>query len=809
MRDQKEETCMDAFTRCRWLFVILLAVAVATLAVFLPAPAFAQSVTADPSEYQPGNTVTIIGTGWQPGETVSMLIHEEPTLNPDVSLTATAGANGNFMNEGFTVPDNSTSATTYTVTASGSSGFMAQAVFTDPAAVTGSLCAEVTAHGASVCVGLANDPAGVLGQGKTHYAQVVGSTADYQIRWAETEDTNYVAETSTANGCAVGQVLVQVKSSAQGNQITCGNVDSSNNRIINFSWAAANNACQTTIVAYRTGTTPGGNPQFTNTNADVIEDDSDDASSNASAGIGYVASSTPPLQAISCASVTTQIHDSTHTVVTSVPVGETVHDKATVTGTTLGGIPTGTVTFTFYTDGTCSGTGTFAGTVTLDSSGVAHPSTAFGPLAMGDYSFQGHYNGGNYDPADGACEPLTVTAERQTGSLTACKYEDANANGANDSEPALAGWSMTINVDNPPGGETATQVTDSSGCVTWNNLAPTSYTVTETAAPSGGTPWFNTDPGPLCLIGATNPGDTGIPACAALPSKSATVISGDTVTVSFGNLQSAQKHGQKFYDANANGLNDDGQGVNGWKVTLDGTDVLGPIATVDTYTGPPLASGDYSFVGLLPGSYTVAEGTSSQSSWLHTTPTSISFTLIPGEIEEHNDFGNLCLGAGGGLTLGFWSNKNGRATMNDGGTLEPELLLLRNLHLRNANGSDFDPTTYAQFRTWLLNATATNMAYMLSAQLAAMALNVEASFVGGSSLVYAPGCGNTGVGNNYITINGLIGAADAALAADGDTRDGDPNRAGQECLKNALDRANNNLNFVQPTPTTCPVPTFP
>lgn len=130
----------------------------------------------------------------------------------------------------------------------------------------------------------------------------------------------------------------------------------------------------------------------------------------------------------------------------------------------------------------------------------------------------------------------------------------------------------------------------------------------------------------------------------------------------------------------------------------------------------------------------------------------------------------------------------------------PELALLSGLCLRNADGSDFDPGTYAGFRTWLLNSTATNMAYKLSEHLAAMALNVEAGFVSGTSLVYAPGCGNTGPGNNFITINDLIAAANTALCAHGYTPAGDPNRAKQECLKNALDNANNNKNFVQTKP---------
>src|SRR5207245_2316425 len=51
------------------------------------------------------------------------------------------------------------------------------------------------------------------------------------------------------------------------------------------------------------------------------------------------------------------------------------------------------------------------GTVTLDASGVAHPSSSEGPLAAGSYSFKAAYSGdANYTTGDSPCEPLTVTA---------------------------------------------------------------------------------------------------------------------------------------------------------------------------------------------------------------------------------------------------------------------------------------------------------------------------------------------------------------------------------------------------------------
>ncbi len=108
--------------------------------------------------------------------------------------------------------------------------------------------------------------------------------------------------------------------------------------------------------------------------------------------------------------VVTDIHDASEAVVTSVPAGSSVHDKATVSGSF--GTPTGSVAFTFYTaSSTCTGASVVAGSVALVS-GVAHPSSTEGPLTAGAYSFKAHYNGEdpNYVVADSACEPLAVGA---------------------------------------------------------------------------------------------------------------------------------------------------------------------------------------------------------------------------------------------------------------------------------------------------------------------------------------------------------------------------------------------------------------
>lgn len=267
--------------------------------------------------------------------------------------------------------------------------------------------------------------------------------------------------------------------------------------------------------------------------------------------------------------------------------------------------------------------------------------------------------------------------------------------------------------------------------------------------------------------------------------------------------------GLKYYDANVNGQWDPGEpGISGWPIDVTG----GLNSTIHTGAG-----GTFS-LNLDPGSFHFVEQ-QANSPWMQTGNTvdqtistggnsatlnvdmSYDVTVANGGSTTGLNFGNVCVGAGGGHTLGFWSNKNGEKQMRDNSSLEPELLLLRNLNLRNANGTNFDPTTYAQFRTWLLAATADNMAYMLSAQLAAMALNVEAGFVSASALVWNGGA--------FVTINAVMADADASLGAHGLTPAGHPERAYQEALKNTLDNANNNLNFLQPTPATCPAPVFP
>ena len=132
-------------------------------------------------------------------------------------------------------------------------------------------------------------------------------------------------------------------------------------------------------------------------------------------GDGTYAASTgacEPLTVTPVASTTvTVIHDASACAVTSVPAGTTVHDQATVTGQAGLGTPTGTVTFSWFTNGTC--------TAPRRRRRIRSRSTRRGrgrddvPAdagVSGSFAFQATYSGdGTYAASTGACEPLTVT----------------------------------------------------------------------------------------------------------------------------------------------------------------------------------------------------------------------------------------------------------------------------------------------------------------------------------------------------------------------------------------------------------------
>lgn len=276
--------------------------------------------------------------------------------------------------------------------------------------------------------------------------------------------------------------------------------------------------------------------------------------------------------------------------------------------------------------------------------------------------------------------------------------------------------------------------------------------------------------------------------------------------------------GYKFYDANTNHeLDPLDAPIPCWVIQLyevDENNIESLVATVRTD-----ANGAYRFPDLEEGIYIVRE-VMPYGNWIQTAPLDSASDLNPldnvaviatggaytvqlvavDNVVPNADgvnFGNVYLTPGcNGYTLGYWSNKNGQAVLS--GNDPAWRNLLNSLYLVKANGSPFEvgagsfSTAVSGFRTWILNATATNMAYMLSAQLAATTLDVSYKGLNPDATVFLPNSLAVCSGVQFVKIGDVINTANALLATDGVTLSGDPNRAPQECVKNILDGINNN-----------------
>ena len=258
----------------------------------------------------------------------------------------------------------------------------------------------------------------------------------------------------------------------------------------------------------------------------------------------------------------------------------------------------------------------------------------------------------------------------------------------------------------------------------------------------------------------------------------------------------------KFFDANRDGIQQGGEpNLTGWKFSVARNLGL-PFDALTSYSA------------LNPqDDYVVAEYAPDQSNWTPSTATSFAFTL--GEQPVTVTFGNYCSVAANAHTIGFWGNKNGQAQINDGGNSSELATLSTAFYLRRADGVrvQFTASQYNDFNKWLQAATATNMQYMLSAQLAATWLSREAYgpydfYVPVSPVISTPG--------GVMLLSELFSRAATLLNVSGNLVIGaaHPNRAYAEALKNAFDYVNNGGLVTPLTPcaftfTANPTPRFP
>lgn len=113
------------------LVAAVFAVVVSTATPAASATPSDAAVTTDKTDYQPGETVVISGSGFAAGELVSITLKETPANHADTALSATADEYGNFVNKDFS-PTEEHLGTTFDLKAVGqTSGRTAEARFND------------------------------------------------------------------------------------------------------------------------------------------------------------------------------------------------------------------------------------------------------------------------------------------------------------------------------------------------------------------------------------------------------------------------------------------------------------------------------------------------------------------------------------------------------------------------------------------------------------------------------------------------------------------------------------------------------
>ncbi|MBM4165338.1 MAG: T9SS type A sorting domain-containing protein [Ignavibacteria bacterium] len=269
-------------------------------------------------------------------------------------------------------------------------------------------------------------------------------------------------------------------------------------------------------------------------------------------------------------------------------------------------------------------TGPRIDSVTTDANG----NYLFTSLSAGNYSLSEVVQSGYVQTTSPTTLSVTITSGTistnsdfgnfHLGSVSGIKFNDANGNGAKDGgEVGLQNFRIKIS-----GAINDSVLTDANGNYSFTNLNVGTYTLSEVQQNG----YIQTMP--------PNPGTYSV-----------NIQSGtNAVNKDFGNFMQGEISGLKFNDVNGNGAQDVGEnGLQNWKIKISGPQNDSVLTD---------ANGNYSFVNLSAGTYTVSEVL--QSGWMQTFPTSpstYSVNINSGTNAANKNFGNFQYGSVSGVVF--------------------------------------------------------------------------------------------------------------------------------------------------------------
>ena len=310
------------------------------------------TVQTDRSDYPPGTTVTITGSGWKPGEAVAMQLVESPLIDTHGPYSVTADANGNISDRSFTTDAHDVNVK-FTLTAIGSVS-QAQMTFTDAPnfIVSGAVNDDVTG-------------VGIAGATVSFY-QSSSSTCTAPSAWTPASTTTASDGTYTATGTGNIATLCAVVTAPA-----------------NYTASGAVAGTGSTVVSSTEISTPDGSAGGTST------------------GNNFFVHSTAAVETIAAANASAAYSANAQNALLT----------ATVTSTD-GTVNTGSVSFTVKNGATVIGTAT-SGNVTSGSASVNYALPA--QTAAKSYTIQASYStGGGASDVTDSSHQLTVGAAALT-----------------------------------------------------------------------------------------------------------------------------------------------------------------------------------------------------------------------------------------------------------------------------------------------------------------------------------------------------------------------------------------------------------